>query len=170
MVVGRVLGSARGSAAPPPFAAHTIRDARREVEESKDSNSQEIYVSHPAFPNDKHAPSGPPKGSPFPSIVSPVTIQFLSPEREPGLGQAPTVVTGVPMPEAAVDKNHTSTGSEDDIRDSGQVAGMQAKAVPQKMEKTSHRAFRVGVPLTHRGHQFAAVPLDFWLIGSNSPP
>lgn len=121
-----------------------------------DSNGQELDVSHLAFPNDKHAPSGFPKGSPFPSIASPVTIQFLSPERVPGLGQALTVETSVPMPEAAMDKNHTSTGSEDDVRDSRQVAGMQAKAIPQEMEKTSYRAFRTGVPPAHTGHQLAA--------------
>lgn len=62
------------------------------------------------------------------------------------------------VPEAAMHEDDRPPRSQNDIRAAGNPGPVQAEAIPERKEYTSHGAFGAGVPATHPGHALAAFP------------
>jgi hypothetical protein len=109
-------------------------------------------------PDNEDIPPVTAQPSPSSLVTHGVAQQFLTPERDAGLGDSTPAPAAVPVPEAAVDEDHESSGAKDDVRASRPVRRVQAKAISQRKEYPSHGALGAGVPATNLGHVLAAAP------------
>lgn len=116
-----------------------------------------VHVPELAFPDYEALPAQRAQQSLASLVARPVLIKLGAPEWKAGLGHPTVRAPGVTMPEAAVDEDHSSLGSKDQVGMPWEIDRVQAIAVSQTRYKPPDGQLGLGVLVPHAGHPLAAL-------------
>lgn len=109
-----------------------------------------------ALPDHQYVPAEPFQLALLLKIAFAVSFELGPPPLGAGLGQHATSWAVVPVPETTVNLDRDPMARENDVGLAGQVAAVQAKAVPHAVEKRSHEHLRLSVLVPNPSHQLTA--------------
>lgn len=89
-----------------------------------------------------------------------VAFEFVRPIFRARLGTRCAAATLMSVPKASMNEYGLSSFGEDQVRSSGQVAPVKAKAVSQGMRYSADHQFGLGILVTNSGHQSRAFRVD----------
>jgi hypothetical protein len=111
-----------------------------------------LNVRYLAFPDHYDAPTELAKSPNSDPVASNVPIELGLPKGKIALRGIGVLAAGVPVPEAAVNKDHGTVARQDDVRPAREIATVQAKSISQPVQRRANDQLRLRVPAPDPGH------------------
>lgn len=109
-----------------------------------------------AFPQHFDSPARSAQAGNVPLVARTISLQLLLPERAVSGGESPRSAVRVKVPPASMDEYNDLVSWQYDVGPAGQLAGVEAKSIPEPVQDGSHNYFGLGVLSAYAAHYLAS--------------
>ena len=121
------------------------RRGKTGIQSFPEAGEDVVRVLELAFPHHQHLPTQAAQLAQVLSVVRDIPREFVGPEFPVGLGDGGHFAVPVPVPETAVDKDHSMIFGQDNVRLAGEVLHVEPEAVARAVKQAADGPLRAGV-------------------------